>query len=93
MNKPYVVITPVTIAGRYFYSRREVMKSKEPPTQALCPQSTYVVGPFRTVRGAKAMVHYGRGGNPHCMVVKQAEALGKKFARQLKKLPRYFEAA
>lgn len=35
-----------------------------------------VVGPFRTMRGARFMAIYG-SGNPHCQCVADAERLGK----------------
>jgi hypothetical protein len=46
-----------------------------------------VVGPFRTVRGAKAMVNFGQNNNPHIRCVSDAERIGKKYAEQLKTLP------
>ena len=37
-----------------------------------------VIGPFRTIRGAKFMETYGRG-NPHCRNVCEAEHLARKY--------------
>lgn len=51
-----------------------------------------VIGPFRTVRGAKAMIHYG-DGNPHIQHVRDAERIGKKYAAALKDMPTRREAA
>jgi hypothetical protein len=38
-----------------------------------------VVGPFRTMRGARFMRDHGRG-NPHCQHVDDAERLAKRYA-------------
>jgi len=38
-----------------------------------------VIGPFRTVRGARFMVHYGKS-NPHVQHVNDAERLAKRIS-------------
>ncbi len=53
-------------------------KSATTPTSAEYPQYTAVVGPFRTMRGARFMQRYGIG-NPHCQCVSQAEKLAKRY--------------
>ena len=56
---------------------REIFKSRSKPKQAFYPQYTCVIGPFRTVRGAKFMAKYGKD-NPHCQCVSDAEKLAKR---------------
>lgn len=58
--------------------KREIFRAIETPTVET-HGSVYdaVVGPFRTLRGARFMRDYGRG-NPHCRCVADAERLGRK---------------
>lgn len=65
----------------------EVFRPAETPTEAAYGHRyPAVIGPFRTVRGAKAMVNFGRN-NPHVRCVREAERVGKKYAEQLRGLP------
>ena len=67
--------------------KREVFRSDATPTeQSHGEQYFAVTGPFRTVRGAKALTHYGNG-NPHIQGVSDAERIGKKYANELKRMP------
>lgn len=63
--------------------RRELFTSETLPTESTHGSDgagyTYVIGPFRTLRGARFMCIYGQN-NPHCQTVSQAETLGKKHA-------------
>ena len=60
--------------GKYEIVRTEVTPTKESHGHLYAG----VVGPFRTLRGAKFMQKYGLG-NPHCQTVSQAEKLGKQY--------------
>ena len=61
-------------------SRREVFKATRMPTRRQYGRKyAYVVGPFKTLRGARYMAEYG-GNNPHCTCVAQAEWLAKHHA-------------
>ena len=42
-------------------------------------QYAAVIGPFKTVRGARFMADYGKG-NPHCQHVDDAERIARDFA-------------
>ncbi len=76
--------TRVYVGGKGSF--REVFKADDRPTQQSYGHLyTYSIGPFRTVRGAKAMVHYG-GNNPHVLTVNDAERVGKQYADALKPL-------
>lgn len=82
----YVGMTP----GKW-----ETFRSATEPTFESHGESyNAVVGPFRTVRGSKAMVHYGNG-NPHVRTVSEAERVGKIYKEELKMegLRRYFTPA
>lgn len=60
----------------------EVFKADAEPTRET-HGSVYamVIGPFRTMRGARWMADPVRGqGNPHCRCVRDAEYLAKKYA-------------
>jgi len=60
--------------------RREVFKATRTPTRRHASRGrryAYVVGPFKTVRGARYMADYG-ANNPHCTCVAQAEWLAKR---------------
>lgn len=58
---------------------REIFKSDAMPTESTHGDKyAAVVGPFRTMRGARFMRDYGQG-NPHCQCVSDAERLGKKY--------------
>ena len=53
--------------------RREVFRSASTPTEESHGNTyIYVIGPFRTVRGAEFMARFG-AGNPHCQDVNSAE--------------------
>ena len=59
---------------------RSVFKSASEPTESSHGSLyVYVIGPFRTKRGAQFMADYGRN-NPHCQTVGDAEKLGLKYA-------------
>lgn len=51
----------------------------EPTAETHGREYAAVVGPFRTVRGAKTMLHYGNN-NPHIQHVSDAERIGRKYA-------------
>lgn len=71
MNRIYL-----GFAGR----RREIFRAPAIPTfESHGNQFNAVVGPFRTMRGAKFMRDYGQG-NPHCRDVRDAEKLARKYA-------------
>ena len=55
--------------------KREVFKSATTPTES-SHGALYgaVIGPFRTMRGARFMAAYGLG-NSHCVCVQDAETL------------------
>lgn len=63
--------------GRKVGRSSEIFKSKLEPTWLTHGlRFNAVIGPFRTMRGARMMAIYGQG-NPHCQCVAQAERLGK----------------
>jgi hypothetical protein len=63
--------------------RAEVFRSDTTPThQSHGHVYGACTGPFVTLRGAKAMVHYG-AGNPHLRTVRDAERIGRKYAKDL----------
>lgn len=49
-----------------------------PTEQTHGSQYNAVIGPFRTKRGADYMLFCGRGNNPHCQSVSDAERLAKR---------------
>jgi len=52
-----------------------IFRSETTPTMASHGgEYTYAMGPFRTLRGARYYVRYGRG-NPHTVTVAQCETL------------------
>jgi hypothetical protein len=58
---------------------REIFRSKINPTRETHGEKyKCVVGPFRTIHGAKFMLNYGYN-NPHCQCVADAERLAKKY--------------
>ena len=62
---------------------KEIFRFAGPhPLQGQFPQYIYVIGPFRTLRGAKCMLHLGTG-NPHIQHVNDAERIGKLYAEDL----------
>jgi hypothetical protein len=69
--------------------RREVFRSSATGTgmMPLRDASLYVSGPFKTVRGAKAAVHFGWTGNPHFIDVNHFEQLGREFDKTLARMP------
>ncbi len=61
--------------------KREVFRSASEPTETSHGEKyRYVIGPFRTVKGARLMADFGEG-NPHVQTVGDAEriAAGKKY--------------
>jgi len=63
----------------YNQGKREIFRAASIPTEATHGDKyAAVVGPFRTIRGARFMRDYGQG-NPHCQCVADAERLGKKY--------------
>lgn len=57
----------------------EVFVCEQVPTETSHGnQYAFVIGPFRTRRGAEYMAAYGGDGNPHCITVADAEKLAKK---------------
>jgi hypothetical protein len=63
--------------------RSSVLKSEGSPVNA---EYDYLSGPFKTVQGAKAAVHFGWVGNPHFIDAKHFERLVKRMSRKEKKL-------
>jgi hypothetical protein len=58
----------------------EVFRFNAEPTAATHgSRYSHVVGPFRTVRGARFMVSFGQN-NPHCRCVGDAERLAQRQA-------------
>jgi hypothetical protein len=57
---------------------REIFRSATLPVSSEYSQYGYVIGPFRTLRGAKFMVEHGQS-NPHCNTVLAAEKLSAGF--------------
>lgn len=67
---------------------RAMFRSATEPTQATHGRRfAAVVGPFKTVRGCKAMIHFGLN-NPHMRHVNDAERIGKQYADDLKDKPK-----
>ena len=67
-TRPYVGILE---NGTY-----ETFRSEKTPTQASHMQYNAVIGPFKTMRGAKYMAAYGKS-NPHLQHVGDAEIAAK----------------
>jgi hypothetical protein len=77
---------PMMIFLGYNVGGKEIFQSDTIPTwKSHGGQYAAVVGPFKTVRGAKAMLHYG-DGNPHMLTVADAERIGKQYKNDLAKL-------
>lgn len=73
-TKPYV--------GIKHNHEREIFRASDGPTRELYGSLyLYVIGPFRTVRGARFCQLYGRG-NPHVQHVDDAERLARAQARK-----------
>ena len=73
MKKYYVGIVPKTLRHRMF-------RANSTPTFATHGEAyVYVIGPFRTRRGADLMAKHGRN-NPHCRCVDEAERLAERLA-------------
>lgn len=68
--------------------KHEIFRAATNPTQE-SHGALYnaAIGPFKTLRGAKAMLHYGRYGNPHIQCVADAERIGLQHADELMDLP------
>jgi hypothetical protein len=70
------------------YTRAVLFRSPIPVTEGTHGKEyDYVVGPFRTARGGKALIWYG-WNNPHCLSVTDAEKIAKDNAAELDSLPR-----
>lgn len=65
-TRPYVGVTN--------FGNRSVFREVEEPTAKSHPHLAIVIGPFRTMRGAKFMLKHGLD-NPHCRTVADAERL------------------
>jgi len=76
MSKLYVGIKD----GGVKEGTREIFRSATVPTEESHGYS-YVIGPFQTVSGAKAMVHWGVN-NPHMRCVREAEKIGNQPANK-----------
>ena len=73
-TRPYVGVKPD--------SSRELFRSNVEPTRDVWGHLyLYVIGPFKTVRGARFMRDYGKG-NPHCQWTGDAEALARIYAHK-----------
>lgn len=57
---------------------RVVFRNVLEPTPETHPQYSAVIGPFRTVRGARFMAQFG-ANNPHCQTVADAERIAKDY--------------
>lgn len=57
-------------------SNRVIFKNQADPVRGEYEQFIYVIGPFKTLRGAKFMRDFGFN-NPHCQDVNDAEKLAK----------------
>jgi len=63
-----------------FGTKREIFRyPQEPTTDSHGHVFDAVIGPFRTMRGARFMRDHGQG-NPHCLCVADAERLSRKYA-------------
>ena len=62
-------------------ARMKIFRFERDPTEADGLPYAAVVGPFRTMRGARFMRDHGQN-NPHCRCVAEAEALGKRHERE-----------
>jgi hypothetical protein len=57
--------------------KREVFRSHDTPSERTFPEYAYVIGPFRTKKGAQFMADYGFA-NPLCQTVSDAERLARR---------------
>jgi hypothetical protein len=73
------MITKNYVGVRHNDEREIFQASAEPKEELYGSLYKYVIGPFRTERGAKFMRDYGRN-NPHCQHVSDAERLAKQKA-------------
>lgn len=65
--------------GRTYSGVMKTFRSEITPTFASHGmQYKYVIGPFKTKRGAEYMAKYGAHDNPHLQTVEDAERLAKK---------------
>lgn len=71
-SRPYVGLKAGT---------REPFRAITTPTEISHPQYSAVIGPFRTMRGARFMATSGYA-NPHCVTVRDAERLARPPARE-----------
>lgn len=60
--------------------KREIFKHDVTPKSSFFPQYLAVIGPFKTMRGARFMRDYGKQ-NPHCRNVNEAEYLAKFYKK------------
>lgn len=69
---------------------REIFRNgTEPTAESHGDKYAAVIGPFRTLTGALAMVHFG-AGNPHIQCVADAERIGRKYKDRLRGRARSF---
>ena len=85
MTAPTIPATPPLLKSRIYVgvdgaSRRRVFRSVDTPTRDSCIFAA-VIGPFRTLRGARFMAEQG-GGNPHCQCVADAERIAARQVSQ-----------
>jgi hypothetical protein len=57
-----------------------VFRSTNTPTETTHRRFRYVIGPFRTVRGANFMASPAARNNPHVQTVADAERIAKKLS-------------
>lgn len=77
MSRPYV---GYNVDGPNGTHPMEVFRSAfEPTWRSHSHKYLAVIGPFRTMRGARFMAEHGRG-NPHCRNVAEAERLAERYA-------------
>ena len=81
----------VGVSGSPGDRQREVFTSSHTPTQRSHSEYRYVIGPFRSSRGAHFMAEYG-GGNPHLQTAGDAERLAKKHGYKAPKTILYPKA-
>lgn len=81
-RRPYVGVHHImSDQQQVIGERRVVFHAADKPTQLDYPEYNYVIGPFKTARGAKWMRDFGRN-NPHARNVAEAERLAKHHEQQ-----------
>lgn len=70
------------VGSRRSDSKYVFFRSESVPTEASHGETyRYVIGPFRTVRGARFMAEYGKG-NPHVQTVDDCERIAALKSKQ-----------